>query len=89
MKTTVDVLSTPTVVTTAGPRSWLVIENASDTTIYLDLVASGSSPVSTSNGISLVAGEKLTLTGGVANNQITAIHGGSGAKVLRIQGGND
>jgi hypothetical protein len=77
-------------------RNWIIIQNVSDTDIYLKFNGA-TTALTTSNGIKLAAGAILTLTNNsttesngmsnLAKYSVVAIHGGSGSKTLRIQGG--
>jgi len=88
MRSAVAVQTTPTLAAAADKqRDWIILQNTSDSVIYLDVTGDGSSPVTSSNGLKLAAGSLVTLTGGPANNAITAIHADTGDKSLVVQGG--
>lgn len=68
-------------------RRLLVIQNVSDTTVYLKFDSS-SDEVTTANGVKLLAGGEpfiLTCEPGEFVNAVRAIHGGTGNKEIRIQ----
>lgn len=68
-------------------RKLLIIQNVSDTDVYLKLDASATE-VTTSNGLRLAAGDPpfvITCERGEFVNAVRGIHGGSGSKDLRIQ----
>jgi len=68
-------------------RILLIIQNVSDTNVYLK-IDSSSDEVTTSNGLLLAAGDPplvITCLPGQFVNAIRGIHGGSGNKSIRIQ----
>lgn len=84
-----NITTSETTVAEAGNRDFIHIYNNSDTTIYVKYDGA-STAVTTSNGLPIVAGATLMLDndGGknIFNKKVTAIHGGSGNKEIRIQG---
>lgn len=90
MRTAIAVATTTTEIAPADKsREWIIIQNNSDTALSLDIAGSPSEPLTVSNGLVLAAGADITLTGSPANNRITALHGGSGSKDVRVQGGSN
>jgi hypothetical protein len=88
MRTAIAVETTPTEAAPAdSSREWLGIQNASDVDMALDLTSSGESELNMSNGIILAAGDSIFLNGEVANNRVMLIHGSTGTKDARVQGG--
>lgn len=88
MRTAIQVTTTPTEAAPADPsREWLAIQNNSDTDMALDLTSSGSGPLTMENGLILAKGANICLHGEVANNRVMIIHGGTGTKDARVQGG--
>lgn len=67
-----------------GPRN-LVLANTSDTTIYVAFGADNGALLTTANGIPLAAGLIFGGDNTLVPQDVYAIHGGSGNKVLRIQ----
>lgn len=68
-------------------RKYLLLQNDSDTTIY---IKSGASAAVVNEGIRIPSGgsfEASLLQGNLLVSQITAIHGGSGTKTLLITEG--
>jgi hypothetical protein len=89
MKTVISVATTPTELAAADKnRFWTVIQNNSDTDFAIDLAGDGDA-LTMANGIVLAAGREICLVGAPANNRITAIHGSTGTKDCRVQGGSD
>lgn len=85
--------TSPTIVRPAEARRLLILQNLSDTDIFVAI--EGSTDVTTAagakpglrlnaNGGSFVAGEESHLPGG-AEQAIYAIHGGTGTKDLSVQ----
>ncbi len=67
-------------------RSLLIIQNVSDTDLFLKLDSS-ETEVTTANGLKMQVGDSpliITCSWGEYGNAIRAIHGGSGNKVVRI-----
>jgi len=90
--TAVNVTTDPThIADYDSERSWIMVQNVSDTDIYLKLNGS-SAALTTANGIRLEPGEILTMDNSqgskIATNYIQAIHSGSGNKEVRVQGGD-
>jgi hypothetical protein len=88
MRTSIAVETTPT--QAAAPdqtRSWLAIQNNSDVEMAIDITSDGGSALTMSNGLILRAGETIHIAGAAANNQVMLIHGSTGTKDARIQGG--
>lgn len=88
----VNVGTSPTLVQTATEREWLIMQNLSDTDIYLSM--DGSSDVSGAAGAK--PGVRISANGGMIsggegefniyfNNPIYAVHEGTGNKVLTLQ----
>jgi len=88
MKTNISVTTSETEVLPARrTRKFIILQNVSDTDIYLDFT-SDTDALTTANGIKIEAGDTMILDGlegGAFTNAVTAIHGGSGAKSLRVQ----
>jgi len=64
----------------------LIIQNVSDTDLYLKLDSSATE-VTTSNGLRLAAGDPpfvVTCNPGRFTNAIRGIHGGTGNKEIRV-----
>lgn len=92
MITKVNVTTSATLVSDARERSWLMVQNQSDTTVFLSFdgsadvtIDSGAKP-----GIKLAPNETITsddAAGRFSGNNfpIYAIHGGAGNKVVVIQ----
>ncbi len=79
-----------TTVTTIAAANWnrrlLMIQNVSDTDIYLKMDSSAT-VLTTSNGIKLPAGGTplvITCNPGEFDNKIEGIHGGAGNKEVRV-----
>lgn len=90
MRTSIAVATTPTELAPADPsRFWLIIQNASDTDMAIDIAGSPSAALTMDNGLILAAGREVCLTGGPANNRVTAMHAGTGNKDCRVQGGSN
>ena len=88
MRTAIAVATTPTEAAPADhSRGWLAIQNNSDTAMALDLTSSGDGSLTMANGLILEAGDTTILHGEVANNRVMAIHGSTGTKDARVQGG--
>jgi hypothetical protein len=89
MRKNVNITTAPTEIVSADKNTgWLILQNQSDTTIFLDFSGLNSEgDLTTANGIQLVAGQQVALTGGIANNSVRGIHGGTGNKVIHVQGG--
>jgi len=88
MRTAILVSTTPTEAAPADQgRGWLGIQNASDTDMALDLTSDGEGPLTMDNGIVLAAGDSIFLSGEAANNRVMIIHGSTGTKDARVQGG--
>lgn len=88
MRTAIAVTTTPTEAAPADhSREWLAIQNASDTDMALDLTASGEEALSMANGLLLKPGATMFIQGEAANNQVMIIHGSTGSKDARVQGG--
>ena len=69
-----------TAIAANSTRRYLLIQNNSDTDIYIHLTAG---TVTTANGFKIAAsGGSLDLTSYQLTGAITAIHGGSGTKTL-------
>lgn len=67
-------------------RVGVLLQNTSDTTIYIKMDGSDTD-VTTANGFALLPNESLSFSTQVHQvfGPITAIHGSSGNKVLRVQ----
>lgn len=68
-------------------RRFLFLQNVSDTDMFLKLDSSGTA-LTTGNGLRLVAGGApfvITCMPGEFIHGVSAIHGGTGSKDLRIQ----
>lgn len=88
MITTVNVTtSAAQIVAASHSRKLLVIQNVSDTDVYLKFDSSATE-VTTANGFKLAAGDPpliVTCEPGEFPYAVRAIHGGSGNKDCRIQ----
>lgn len=63
----------------------IVLQNQSDTTMRLAFGADNAVLLTASLGLQLEAGESVTIAGSTVMRKISAIHGGSGSKVLHWQ----
>jgi hypothetical protein len=84
-----NVTTAETTVVAPGPYEFIHIQNVSDTTVYLKYDGSATA-LTTANGFPLAANQTLMLNN---DNQkqlfrrgVTAIHGASGNKEIRVQG---
>jgi len=88
MRTAIEVLTTPTEAAPADrSRGWLGIQNNSDVNMAVDLTSDGEEALSMDNGLIIEPGDTLFLAGEVANNRVMIIHGSTGTKDARVQGG--
>lgn len=83
----INVTTTVTTVLEASnsPSRVLLLQNQSDTTLLFSLTAANTSALTSALGFKLEAGESLILSGSDAAQKISAIHGGTGSKVLHYQ----
>jgi len=82
----VNATTSETVIIANGyKRKLMIIQNVSDTDIYLKMDESATA-LTTANGYKLTSGSTLLLTmeWGEFSQDIKAIHGGAGNKELRI-----
>lgn len=75
------------IVQPSGKRNWLIVQNNSDTDWAIALSSDSVAALTVDNGLVLRAGDLMTLSGPFAKLGVAAIHGGSGSKDGRIQGG--
>lgn len=83
----VSVTTAVTTILPAGPRSDgnYIIQNQSDTTMYLAIGTVNAALLTSSLGLILEAGDTIILGTGSASQLISAIHGGSGSKTAHWQ----
>jgi len=86
MRTSITVTTSPTVVAPGDiDRDWMVIDNPSDASVFLDLSGESSSPLTPAKGITLAAGEKVAFEGVRARLQVIAVTA-TGSKTVVVQG---
>lgn len=84
--TNVSVGTTATSVIAPGNRAGsLIIQNQSDTTIYLAVGDENIASLTSSCGLKIDAGEAIVIDGPTATLQITALHGSTGTKTVHVQ----
>jgi hypothetical protein len=87
----VSVLSTATVLSTAKPRRWILVQNVSDTDVHVAFDGSATVTAAAGNypGHLLRPGEGIALTGegpsGATDPAVYAIHGSTGSKTVVVQ----
>lgn len=82
----VNVTTSASELVSAKSRRLLIIQNVSDTDIYLKLDSSATE-VTTANGLKLAAGSApmiITCNPGEFANAVRGIHGGTGSKEIRV-----
>ncbi len=88
--TKVDVATDATLI--GSFKSWFMIKNVSDATIYFSFVSNGATTLTTANGFPLGVNESIFSNREDADlsmalkHPIYAIHGGVGTKEVRVQG---
>lgn len=86
MRASITVTTTPTRVAAAdADRDWMIIDNPSDATVYLDLTGESDAPLTSANGLSLASGTKVSFTGTLSRLQVLAVTA-TGSKTLVVQG---
>lgn len=83
----ISVTTASTLVLAAGNRfgASLLLQNQSDTTMWLAVGEENVAVLTAALGLQLEPGDSLTLDGPTACRPIYAIHGGVGSKVLHSQ----
>lgn len=84
----ISVGTTETTVLAAGydrQGRTVVLQNQSDTSMRLAIGSANAALLTASVGLLLEPGDAMSLSGGQAQEAVSAIHGGSGSKTLHAQ----